>query len=569
MAGIAEVGAKDGKKPEKEHSKVTIYFGVFFDGTNNHRLQVAKGKKYRGEGDQLSDVFSTDIVENTDSEAELISQYKVSIFDDNMKNWHYYKAAVDVDKEYYMNSPDENIYKSLLYNVKKLEELEQKINDRLVEFRLNNSKMHHKHFWSSQLQDIHQNDYTNIAILEPCYKGINGDDNAIVFRLYICGSGTSNNVSEGDDSIGLGFGQGKTGVIQKVIDVCNRVTSKLMFFPVEIIEKINFDIFGFSRGATSARIFTSLLSNESSDLNNFIIKKSGGATLQNYLKKAEVRFLGIYDTVSSVGVLEKSSIVNIIGDSVEYWSNKAAKLSKTHERVWSRNHQGNVSDLGLNNIYKAGKVVHICAKDEYRENFALVSATGNNVTQILVPGCHADVGGGYNSSISYTINLVSERTVFIPNRITREKDTYYFVIENQNLYDYFHEQWKNTNRDKLRQSDKLVSIGGLLFREKTITFTYTRASGYNYVTLQMMVDYANELMFEDTIKTKYPYTKCVSKTIYEKIKKGEKIDSNIEKKLRQQYLHFSSNYETIPVNVPNVKVPTGSQYALYERIKYE
>ena len=47
MAAIAEVGANDAKKPENEQGKVTIYFGIFFDGTNNHRLQVLIGKKYR------------------------------------------------------------------------------------------------------------------------------------------------------------------------------------------------------------------------------------------------------------------------------------------------------------------------------------------------------------------------------------------------------------------------------------------------------------------------------------------------------------------------------------------
>ena len=46
MAAIAEVGAKDWKKPANETGDVKIYFGVFFDGTNNHRLQVLIGKRY-------------------------------------------------------------------------------------------------------------------------------------------------------------------------------------------------------------------------------------------------------------------------------------------------------------------------------------------------------------------------------------------------------------------------------------------------------------------------------------------------------------------------------------------
>ena len=47
---------------------------------------------------------------------------------------------------------------------------------------------------------------------------------------------------------------------------------------------------------------------------------------------------------------------------------------------------------------KIKSIFHICAMDEYRENFALTNVgkeVGANALEIYIPGCHSDIGGGY------------------------------------------------------------------------------------------------------------------------------------------------------------------------------
>lgn len=90
-----------------------------------------------------------------------------------------------------------------------------------------------------------------------------------------------------------------------------------------------------------------------------------------------------------------------------------------------------------------------------------------------------------------------------------------------------------------------------------------------------MSDYSNEVseaIFNGSnINIKYN-RKYITDKDYCKIKKGETIDSAVEKKLRQQYLHFSSNYETI-VNLPYMRECKQCKEKdevdnEYERIKY-
>lgn len=574
MAAIAEVGAKDSKKPENEKGKVTIYFGVFFDGTNNHRLQVAKGKLFRGKNDKEWENFYSDVIDEKDwangvNEKTVDENGRgIDCFQYPLKNTEYEKF-------------DEYTAETILNQNKALDTLESRINREKVHLAIQNTTIKKKafglKFW--QEQDLYRNDYTNIALLEPFYTGFSeNSEKCIKFSIYICGSGTSNDVTKGEDVIGLGVGQGETGVIQKVIDVCSRINRKLILFPQEIIKEINFDIFGFSRGATSARILSSILKKKSNEeLNQFILKRSGDF-LQKCVDKIQIRFLGIYDTVSSVGFLRKeSSILNEIGGSVENYISKKEGNNIPYfnkiEKIWSRYHDENVKDLGLNNL-EATKVVHICANDEYRENFALVPVSNKvrNVTEIFVPGCHADVGGGYNPNLEYTISLVG-RQAFI---LSSQRKVLVNRVKGQEIYDYFQEQWLNNSTDKLVQSQHTKNIGDNFYIIDTIVkFTYRRSPGYNYITLRIMSDYSNEVseaIFNGSnINIKYN-RKYITDKDYCKIKKGETIDSAVEKKLRQQYLHFSSNYETI-VNLPYMRECKQCKEKdevdnEYERIKY-
>lgn len=209
--------------------------------------------------------------------------------------------------------------------------------------------------------------------------------------------------------VGLGFGVGKTGVVAKTR------TASLMV--KNIINKYNqtnvnlhFDLFGFSRGATTARVFNYAIDpNKDKKMENGGLMKINPndfemimGTNNNYLeigsrnprlKSKEVRFMGIYDTVSSIGVFHNDgTLENVIGGILK---NLYEEFNGYKKSIY---HEHNVSDFGLYDTNQAQNVVHICALDEVRQNFALVdiesSIQSGNGKEIFIPGCHTDIGGG-------------------------------------------------------------------------------------------------------------------------------------------------------------------------------
>lgn len=126
------------------------------------------------------------------------------------------------------------------------------------------------------------------------------------------------------------------------------------------------DIFGFSRGAAEARVFTTWLIDLLQD------GKFGGIPLT-------VRFLGIFDTVASAGVVGSigNTIVNSTGGHTGWAEAKFLRIRK-----------------------EVKNCVHMVAMHEIRKNFPLdeVSVAGlmpANCHEYAYPGGHSDIGGGY------------------------------------------------------------------------------------------------------------------------------------------------------------------------------
>ncbi len=128
---------------------------------------------------------------------------------------------------------------------------------------------------------------------------------------------------------------------------------------------IAIDVFGFSRGGAQARVFCSWLAE----------------LLENDCLcgvPVTLRFLGIFDTVASVGVAN---------DTLPY------NLSNGHS-AWAQPEALRISP-------KIKQCVHYVAMHENRASFPLESARGPdghlppNCVQYLLPGMHSDVGGGY------------------------------------------------------------------------------------------------------------------------------------------------------------------------------
>ncbi|WP_408980632.1 T6SS phospholipase effector Tle1-like catalytic domain-containing protein [Pseudomonas sp. B21-015] len=140
--------------------------------------------------------------------------------------------------------------------------------------------------------------------------------------------------------------------------------------PDKRVKKIEFDIFGFSRGAAAARDFANeVLKGEKSILAKAL--PAGSPALTDTFKwqvqaDVSINFIGIYDTVAAIAN-------PLVGDFSGH----------------------NARNPGLNIFLApdvAKKVVHLVARNERRYNFSLNSA---GAADIVLPGVHSDLGGGY------------------------------------------------------------------------------------------------------------------------------------------------------------------------------
>jgi hypothetical protein len=246
-------------------------------------------------------------------------------------------------------------------------------------------------------------DYSNIARLSNAFQFYKKKYD-IQFALYVVGAGTG-----GDDQDVVAWGKGITndgkesadnrakdtgrtmdnsmegatatgvsGITNRVNQACKKVRDeierrikvfrkkkKFTKTAPAIIESVELDAFGFSRGAAKARHFV---------YRALEIEPFGNLGLANELRtiphvqavhQVKFVFLGLYDTVSSFGL--------------------------------DGNFTDDVKQLRLNLMNRVDRVVHLCAADEHRINFALtdITSAGSKGVEIFLPGVHSDVGGGY------------------------------------------------------------------------------------------------------------------------------------------------------------------------------
>lgn len=145
-----------------------------------------------------------------------------------------------------------------------------------------------------------------------------------------------------------------------------------------IVKTIHVSIFGFSRGATQARAFANWLI-ELSRLDARLTGRGDAMTLGGF--KLDVDFLGLFDTVASVGA------GNTFGNS---W---LGKLFDGHGR-WA-DAEGNLR------IPEGVRCLHLVAAHEVRRSFPLDSiavgeAVPANAEEVVFPGVHSDLGCGYS-----------------------------------------------------------------------------------------------------------------------------------------------------------------------------
>lgn len=144
-----------------------------------------------------------------------------------------------------------------------------------------------------------------------------------------------------------------------------------------IVKRIHVSIFGFSRGATQARAFTNWL--DSLCRLDASIRGEGTSSLGGF--PVEFDFLGIFDTVASVG--PGNTLGNLRGFK-------------------DANGHGSWADAedSLRIPHCVKRCVHLVAGHELRRSFpcdsiAVGSVLPAGASEIVFPGVHSDVGGGY------------------------------------------------------------------------------------------------------------------------------------------------------------------------------
>lgn len=132
------------------------------------------------------------------------------------------------------------------------------------------------------------------------------------------------------------------------------------------VEQINVSVFGFSRGAAEARVFVNWLF-------EVCTQENGGWTFAGV--PIRLQFLGIFDTVASVGAANLSDSGFLAGH--QGWADNTLEI---HPAVEQCVH------------YVAGHEVRACFP---LDSVRVKSSYPANATEVMYPGSHSDVGGGY------------------------------------------------------------------------------------------------------------------------------------------------------------------------------
>ncbi|WP_240723689.1 phospholipase effector Tle1 domain-containing protein, partial [Flavobacterium sp. J27] len=187
--------------------------------------------------------------------------------------------------------------------------------------RLNNSEHFKKNGVTKKEDSSYYNDWSNVARLWKCYDS--------PLKTYVEGIGTEDR--EEDATMGFAFGTGSTGIRGKVRKGCENIVDLILKEKNKVsatrVNTLTVDVYGFSRGAAAARNFVHEISKAKYKALLKATGSRGGTMLQktdsdgNITQRDEfprrghlglkleeneieidnvrVRFLGIFDTVSS------------------------------------------------------------------------------------------------------------------------------------------------------------------------------------------------------------------------------------------------------------------------------
>ena len=251
-------------------------------------------------------------------------------------------------------------------------------------------------FFDQRPDNSYGNELSNVALLFRLYRDdsreqLQAEAKEAAVKVYIEGAGSK--AGEDDATMGMAFGQGETGVVERVEQSPAQIAETLQALatnnPYMCVEKIEFDIFGFSRGAAAARHFA-----------NEVLKASRGILKSHLDTKSPVFSNGFsFEECTSINFIGLFDTVAAIGDP-----------ANGHLSV------GDDYNPGVNLHLPPGcarKVVHLTAADEHRHNFSL-NRVSEPHEELVLPGVHSNLGGGY-PTLSYERLVIGRPVFFLSN----------------------------------------------------------------------------------------------------------------------------------------------------------
>ena len=256
-----------------------------------------------------------------------------------------------------------------------------------IEEREKNSDIYKKNKTKDGVNS-YDNGRTNIAIMEPHVSEKTGDyagNYDFVYKAYIAGQGGLS--GEADSVCGYALAIGKSGVPNRAEEGIHKAVGFILADTDNInplkhyIEKLTIDVFGFSRGAATARyaihvLFNGRISRIDDETGEVyyewkpLFQRLNDFRYDINAADVEVCFAGLYDTVLSY-----------MGSQKLPWSSNVLQQKA---------------------VARAKKVLHLAAADEHRNDFPLHnidSAVKKGVgEEYYLPGVHSDVGGSYNTA---------------------------------------------------------------------------------------------------------------------------------------------------------------------------
>jgi hypothetical protein len=341
-----------------------------------------------------------------------------------------------------------------------------------------------------------KNAVSNVGILENLY-----DKTTEKYAISVNIEGTGISEEGYADYVGLAIGTGDYGTPKKVERAITEICKEIKMRNIPADKKVNLyiDVFGFSRGAASARFFIH-------QVTGIKRQKIADNFAKGQLAFLIVNFVGLYDTVSSYGF----------------------------------NFDDDVKDLKLDTIRYAKKVFQICAADEFREKFSLtnINSAGDKGVQIFLPGCHTDIGGGYPNGKD------GVEEVCIGGLEWGHSEPDDLLEVGYDLCSLTRFGWIGGKNTYTQETEHSLFSSKKTYKLKLDSYS---PKGYSNLTLELMKEYANgtgRTMFEELKKADRTPTKL--EFIKEKafdcksIRECRKIFYDKYMDLTQDWLHFSS-----------------------------